>query len=156
MPRRYLMLTAVYCVGLFWLSSQPPPEHGRLPFPGADKVVHGILYAGLTAIVSQGLRRSATPRGPRVQFFGPVLFALAYGISDEIHQVFVPGRSPDVADVVADTGGAIAVQLVLCGWLWRKQPAPDAPPRPAHSVPHRSPRPADPRFPSQPPSMSID
>ena len=35
-----------------------------------------------------------------------VLLALAYGISDEIHQSFTPGRSPDVMDVVADTIGA--------------------------------------------------
>jgi len=37
-------------------------------------------------------------------------FAIAflYGVSDEIHQYFVPGRHPDVLDVVADASGPFA------------------------------------------------
>jgi VanZ family protein len=31
-----------------------------------------------------------------------------YAISDELHQVFVAGRSPDVLDWVADSAGALA------------------------------------------------
>ncbi len=34
------------------------------------------------------------------------LSATLYGISDEIHQSFVPFREADVADVIADTIGA--------------------------------------------------
>ena len=59
-----------------------------------------------------------------------VVIASAYGVSDEWHQSFVPGRSSEVADWMADTiGGVIAVTL-YCGWntyrrlletpLWRR------------------------------------
>ncbi|MEH7223204.1 VanZ family protein [Bacillus sp. JJ1566] len=33
---------------------------------------------------------------------------MIYAISDEIHQIFVPGRGPQVADVVIDSARAIA------------------------------------------------
>ena len=36
-----------------------------------------------------------------------VLFCLFYGMTDEWHQSFVPGRDADWMDLVADTMGAI-------------------------------------------------
>ena len=41
-----------------------------------------------------------------------------YGISDEFHQSFVPGRTPDVLDWLADTSGALLAALLLA-WLSR-------------------------------------
>ncbi len=41
-----------------------------------------------------------------------VLAASAYGISDEFHQYFVPGRVPDIADWGVDTIGALAGAIV--------------------------------------------
>jgi VanZ family protein len=34
------------------------------------------------------------------------VLSFLYGLSDEVHQMFTPGRSPDILDVVADTAGA--------------------------------------------------
>ena len=46
--------------------------------------------------------------------------AVCYAISDECHQLFVPGRSGEMRDVLIDTAGiVIGVLLVLL--LWRKQ-----------------------------------
>lgn len=44
-------------------------------------------------------------------------FALAvlYGVSDEWHQSFVPGRTPDILDVLIDALGA-ACGLIVIGW----------------------------------------
>lgn len=44
-----------------------------------------------------------------------VIGAMAYGVTDEIHQSFVPPREADALDVVADTFGAMALTLV-----WRR------------------------------------
>jgi VanZ family protein len=38
--------------------------------------------------------------------------AAAYSGVDELHQVFVPGRGPAVADCLIDTGGAAAAQVI--------------------------------------------
>lgn len=51
-----------------------------------------------------------------------VLLASLYGVSDEVHQAFVPGRSADLLDWLADTAGAaVAVSLVRL-WAGRRSP----------------------------------
>jgi len=36
-----------------------------------------------------------------------LVFAVIYGISDEVHQYFVPGRIASIGDVIADSFGAL-------------------------------------------------
>ena len=36
-----------------------------------------------------------------------ILVAFTYGISDELHQIYVPGRSPAITDVMFDLSGII-------------------------------------------------
>ena len=89
---------------IFIASSIPNLTH--LPGDMSDKTGHGIGY-GLLGIVL--LRAFARGRQSAVTF-GVVLLtivcATAYGISDEFHQWFVPGRTADVHDVMADAIGA--------------------------------------------------
>ena len=42
-----------------------------------------------------------------------LIFSFLYAVSDEIHQVFVPGRDGNVKDVVLDTCGAFFGILVV-------------------------------------------
>lgn len=114
----YYVLTVVYCAGLFWLSSQSQPLE-PIDLPDLDKVAHFILYGGLAAIVSVGLRRSPDATPPVVQFFVPAAFAITYGLTDELHQYFVPDRSFDPFDLIADAFGALTVQAALCFGLWK-------------------------------------
>lgn len=116
---RYALVTVAYCVMLFWLSSTASPVHLKPMFPGEDKLVHAVLYGGLALVVSMGLRRRGRPVSTLVQFWGPVAFAFLYGISDEFHQRFVPGRTADVWDACADGAGALVMQIVLCRYVWR-------------------------------------
>jgi VanZ family protein len=110
---RYVLLTLMYCAGLFWLSSGANPIHVKPVFPGEDKIVHACLYAGLACVVSMGLRRSGRTYAPWVLFLAPILFAALYGVTDEFHQRFVPGRTCDVWDLTADACGAIIVQIAI-------------------------------------------
>ena len=89
-------LSILYMAGLYWLSDQPG-GHTPPPFPGADKVVHFVLYAGLG-----GLLRLTMPSILLVIAFGSI-----YGVLDEFHQSFVPGRSADPWDVLADICGTV-------------------------------------------------
>jgi VanZ family protein len=108
-----------YCAVIFWWSSRSKlPDLASL-FPMQDKAMHAGVYAGLAGLVSLGIRRSHDRVHPVAQFLIPVLFVLLYGISDEFHQWFVPGRSCDVADLGADMAGALAFQWILCFYVWR-------------------------------------
>ena len=86
----------LYMAGLYWLSDQPGVD-AVPPFPGADKVVHCILYFGLGTLLQLALNKRT------VVFF----LGVTYGILDEIHQLYVPGRSCDPWDMVADGAGIL-------------------------------------------------
>jgi VanZ family protein len=85
---------------IFALSSVPgsmvPGRFGSLGHFVLYSVLGGLFYLALLPRV--GRRRAAIVA---------VALASAYGITDEIHQVFVPGRTPDPIDWLVDTAGAL-------------------------------------------------
>ena len=51
-----------------------------------------------------------------------ILFSLLYAFSDEIHQLFVPGRSGQLTDVLIDlTGIIIATWVIIHFKLWKSK-----------------------------------
>jgi VanZ family protein len=119
MRLHYYLATAAYCTFLFWISHQSKLPGADLAFGGSDKFAHFVAYGLLAALVSAGLHRAPRPFGKTVIRWAPVLFAGLYGISDEIHQYFVPGRTFSFLDMVADVLGAVAAQAV-CIYYFRK------------------------------------
>lgn len=114
----YLALSLAYAAGIFWLSSRPVPIDPRWMFPGEDKLVHMAMYGGLAYLIAQGMRRAKRPASPMVLLIVPLIITAAYGASDEIHQIFVPGRTCDLLDWIADITGAAC----CTGFLhWRGQ-----------------------------------
>jgi VanZ family protein len=96
---------ALYAGLIFALSAQADPL-AFLP-PGLlvqDKLLHSLEYAALGALLVPGLRLAGF--APRGAFVLAVVLASLYGATDEIHQAFVPGRTADLLDWVADTLGA--------------------------------------------------
>lgn len=87
-----------------------------LPEEVSDKTAHLWAYAGLAILavraVGGGLPCRVMLRVASIAF----LIAAGYGIFDEVHQVFVPGRSGDVLDWFADASGSV-VGIGVC-WLW--------------------------------------
>ncbi len=92
---------------IFWLSSQPVLPDFLPGFDGSDKLCHVLAYATLAATLLYGAR---FPAGRQAWWWA--LGAVLYGISDEFHQSFVPGRTPDVQDLLADSVGALGVTLL--------------------------------------------
>jgi VanZ family protein len=107
-PRAALWGAVIQAALIFGLSSRPGDAYPTVSVPGADKVVHFALYAPLGALLCHG-------------FGGRAAWAAAgatlYGVTDELHQAFVPGRFPDVGDAVADGLGALAGAL----WMRRRR-----------------------------------
>jgi VanZ family protein len=109
------LLVVVYAAGIFGLSAQ---EDLALPMPTlvSDKVYHAVEYAGFAGILAVALRAG----GSRFILTRAALLAVLYGLSDEYHQQFVPGREADLADVVADAVGAVLACLLLFLSPWRR------------------------------------
>jgi len=77
-------------------------------FPFRDKGVHFLEYAVLGWLCAAASRRTwPSASGWRTAAFA-VLITVLWGLSDEVHQAFVPGRSSELADVLADFLGGIA------------------------------------------------
>jgi VanZ family protein len=114
----YWLLPAIAYAGLiFYLSSQANPLPA-LSSRFSDKLLHVIEYAAFAVVATWGL--SHLVRLARAARLAALIGSL-YGLSDEFHQRFVPHRSADVADWVADTVGAALGALLT--WLilrrWR-------------------------------------
>jgi VanZ family protein len=98
---------------IFVASSQPDVPLS----PGlSDKQEHSLGYGGLGGLVARAVAGGfGAPLSP-VQALAAIAVTTTYGASDEWHQSFVPGRTPDVADLWADTLGAI-LGTAAC-WAW--------------------------------------
>lgn len=94
-------------------------SRSRVPdLPGApsDKLLHALAYAGLCACVifaaTRGRRREATVR----VVLASAVVCVLFGVTDEWHQSFVPGRDPSAGDVAADALGSFAAAGALYAW----------------------------------------
>ena len=83
-------------------------------FPYSDKVYHAILYCGFGLLFVRAFRaHDAAWSWVRVLEVA-ILGGVVYGLTDEFHQIFVSGRSPELADVVTDgIGGLLGGTLYL-------------------------------------------
>lgn len=105
---------AAYMAAIFVLSAQ-----ARLPdLPGGvnDKHAHAATYAGLAALacraVAGGPLAGLSARGALAAW----AMAAGYGVTDELHQSQVPGRTPDLDDWLADAAGAAAAAGGCYAW----------------------------------------
>jgi VanZ family protein len=71
----------------------------------------------------RGLWRSSALVGVRAVVMATCMAAL-YGVTDELHQIFTPFRSPDWHDVAADAVGALIGAVAWTAVTWRGTPTP--------------------------------
>ena len=97
----------VYWMILFILTTIPADAVPQL-FENQDKYEHFIAYCVLAIFLSLALyfQKRSTLISSKAFFFA-LLFILAYGALDELHQLFVPGRYCDFYDWLADSSGGI-------------------------------------------------
>jgi VanZ family protein len=89
---------AVWMIG--GMESTPSVTGGR----GLDKAAHFAMYGVLGFLLS----RAWTAVGWRGAGLLPMVVAALLGLADELRQRSLPGRSGEVADWIADVGGASA------------------------------------------------
>ena len=107
----YWVPTICYCLLIFVLSSLSKDMYMPSPL-GVDKVVHFVEYGVLGFLLAR-LIANTKSSFPRVFLLClVVILATLYGISDELHQAFVPGRNASPWDVAADGLGGLAGAVI--------------------------------------------
>lgn len=112
---------AIWMGWIFYLSHQsgrPSVAHQIDPNVG-----HAALYGALAVLcfiaLPPGLRRSRSTLAALVAF----TLAFLYGVTDEIHQAFVPYRFASATDLVANAVGAsggVTIASVIAATLSRR------------------------------------
>lgn len=101
---------------IFLASSLPQGSvpSGLLVIP--DKLAHMIEYFVLAAVLVPALESSWRVPHAGAAFAGALVVSALFGLSDEIHQMYVPGRDPSMYDLLADVCGAAAGGAITV-WL---------------------------------------
>jgi len=109
-----------WMAGLFAASTQSDiGPAGRIP----DWLTHGSAYLVLCLLFCRALHGSRRRAPPGLVPLLAVALTTAYGVSDELHQSFVPGRDASAGDVAKDLGGAT---LAALAWRWAAARGPGA------------------------------
>jgi VanZ family protein len=107
-------MPAILYMGLIFFESSGPVTSLTLNSV-PDYWLHSSGYAVLAMLVfvavHQGLDFAANSAGYSL----PMLITVLYGISDEFHQSFIPSRSSEVRDIIADSVGALVGILIIAG-----------------------------------------
>jgi len=103
----------IYMAGIFVASSVPyPPIPTGLP----DTSLHEASYFGLTVLIVRALAKGRWSGITKATLVAAWAIAVAYGVTDEWHQSFVPNRFAEFRDLVADAIGAAAAAIGVGAW----------------------------------------
>jgi len=87
------------------------------------KMAHATEYAILGFLLTGSCVDYNRKRPGRIAV--PVILGSLYAVSDELHQMFVPGRSCELTDMLIDSGGVILGTLfgllIFVYWKSRKE-----------------------------------
>lgn len=105
----------LFCLlpALFWMafitfmSSRSSLPNINEWYPNLDKIAHFGVYLILGISVQLAILAYFSKAGRITLMISTVLFGLAFGMSDEFHQSFVPGRDCSLWDLTADAVGLV-------------------------------------------------
>lgn len=130
------MLIIVCMYGIFLFSAQTGEQSNQMSYSVAQKIsetgvvdeqtdtaydstFHTVMrkYAHFSMFFVLGALCTAfsliTYKKPSVRVLFPTMLCLLWAISDEIHQLYVPGRSGRVLDVMIDFSGSMLAMLCV-------------------------------------------
>jgi VanZ family protein len=109
-------LLIAYCIFIFIQSSHPSPE--IVPtFRFSDKLLHYVAFAIMGVLFYRAFQPLPLGNSAQLLVLLSMVCASLYGISDEIHQHFVPYRHGSLSDVIADVLGAVSGVYLYHRWV---------------------------------------
>jgi VanZ family protein len=111
---RYQFPAILWAVFILSLSSIPSSVLPISPPIHFDKLFHAAIFFIFCYLLSRAfLHQTRYPLFVENYIVLSLLVVIAYGISDELYQTLLPGRSPDVYDALADSFGGLLCTLYL-------------------------------------------
>ncbi|MFV9510278.1 VanZ family protein [Tepidibacillus sp. LV47] len=108
----------IVMAGIFYMSSRTSAELNHM-FPFFEDLNWGHLVAYF--ILSMTFMYAFVGKfSLKKSMVLAVIFSVIYGFTDEWHQMYVPGRTPDIHDIVNDFIGATLGSFIYYLWLVKK------------------------------------
>lgn len=108
----FLWLPVILYAGLIFYLSSLPRIALPLEFPFLDKLLHIGEYAVLGFLLIRALKISLALGQINKLYLLVMVIAFLYGLTDELHQAFVPGRNVSFWDALSDGVGGLLGALI--------------------------------------------
>lgn len=115
---RFFIPVVLWSLVIFTFSSFPTGSASRYYWPDfvVKKLAHMVEYGILALLVYRAFINTGVSKPVSLRF--AFVWAVVYGMTDEVHQSFTPGREATLRDVIFDTIGA----GVALYFLWKLLP----------------------------------
>lgn len=120
--RMLLFILLIFWMGLiFFFSAKPAVQSAKKIDFAVRKSAHACEYAALSVLFFVNYKKKSRKIKQIVGM--SALSTALYAVTDEIHQLFVPGRSGQITDVILDSCGGLigAVLSAIILYLIRKR-----------------------------------
>lgn len=120
---RFFLPVILWAGVIFAFSSQPTGGASQIEWQDfiIKKSAHIFVYFVLSVLLYRSMINSGVQK--KKAMYTAILLCMFYGVTDEFHQSFTPGREPTLRDVIIDTiGASLAIY-----YIWKLLPK--APPR---------------------------
>lgn len=114
----FFLPLVLYSIAIFYMSNQPGDSLPSVVF-GRDKFLHAIAYFVYCLNVQFALIGYFDKISRKKVLLYSLLISVIYGLSDEFHQFFVPGRDSSPGDILANIVGAL-MGLTLVNFMIKK------------------------------------
>lgn len=110
--------TTIVVAAIFYLTlvPKPLPDNDMMLIPGMDKIVHAIMFGGLTLTAGVDMARRShelTPVASRGLVSIVIIVALFGGAIEIAQDAMNLGRGGDLLDWLADMAGAVVFALAV-------------------------------------------
>ncbi len=104
------LITILIAGIIFYISSLTFPPGPSVVFDWKPVAYHFMAFFFLAAFLLISLIK-----GEKIKYnliFLGIIIVIVYGISDEIHQIFVPGRNFAISDILTNSAGILFASLI--------------------------------------------
>lgn len=103
----YWLPLAAWCLVIYNFSITPANDLPQIHLPHVDKLFHAVVYFVLAVLMIRAFDKSDFNVSLAKLAFLAIIISLCVGASDELHQLFIQGRSCDFFDLLADYSGSL-------------------------------------------------